>query len=90
MKIYDYGKFENIEIGQKVFIGWCGSGHSVFGEYGTLDRATSRHLVFVTDSGAVVKTKIDNLSVVVGEAAKHFIFVSTRLDRDFIKLPVCL
>ena len=33
MKVWNCGKFEDIEIGQKVFVGHCGSGHTVFGEY---------------------------------------------------------
>lgn len=88
MKVWTNGKFEEVEIGQKFFVGKCGSGHSVFGEFATLERTTSQHLVFKTESGTVVKTNIENLYEVVGKAKKCGYFVSIKTDRDFINDPV--
>lgn len=88
MKVWWNGKFENIEIGQKVFVGHCGSGHTVFGEYATLERTTTRHLVFKTDSGATIKTAIDNLHQVIGKTGKQGNFVSLATKRDFIHSPL--
>ena len=42
MKVWTLGKFEEMEIGQKVLVARCGSGHSYFGEFGRLARTTSR------------------------------------------------
>lgn len=88
MKVWANGKSENIEIGQKVFVGHCGSGHSVFGEYGTLVRTTKMHLVFKTDSGKTIKTAIDNLHQVIGKAGKQGNFVSLITEREFIHSPL--
>ena len=82
MRVWNCGKFENIEIGQVVTVFRCGSGLSTFGEKATLTRTTSQHLVFTTESGAIVKTKIDNIQHVVGKAAKDWA-VSTRPYEDF-------
>lgn len=90
MKIWSNGSYQDIEIGQKVFVGHCGSEHTCFGEYGVLERATTRHLVFKTDSGTVIKTAIDNINNVIGKAGKQGNFVSLRLERDFIKSPTLI
>lgn len=79
MKVWNDGKFVEVEIGQRVLVATCGSGRSYFGELGKLDRVTSSHMVFVTDSGAVVKTKVDAYGATlqtVGKAAKNHYFVS--------------
>lgn len=88
MIVWTCGKFENIELGQKVFVGHCGSGHSVFGEYATLEKTTKQHLVFRTESGVVLKTKKDNLHEVIGKAGKQGNFISTKIDREFIHSPL--
>lgn len=93
MKVWNNGTFENMEIGQRVLVAYCSSGRSYFGEFATLTRITARHLVFVTESGAEVKTAADNLSHVVGKAAKEHYWVSTKInaretDPAFIKTPV--
>lgn len=67
---------KTFQIGDKFLVGECGSGHTVFGEPATLTKITKLHLVFTTESGTTVKTKIDNLHEVVGKAKKQFIFVS--------------
>lgn len=85
MKVWNNGRFENIELGQKVFVGYCGSGRTVFGEYGHLERITKQHLIFKVESGATIKTKIDNLHDVIGKAGKQGWFVSTKIDREFIE-----
>lgn len=88
MKVWSCGKFENIEIGQKVFVGHCGSGRSCFGEYATLERTTTKHLVFRTESGAVIKTNIENIHIVIGRAGKQGNFVSLVTEREFIHSPL--
>ena len=87
MKVWSCGKFESIEIGQKVFVGHCGSGHSCFGEYAALEKTTTKHLVFKTES-AVIKTDIENLHKVIGKAGKQGNFVSLVIDREFIHSPL--
>ena len=84
MKVWNCGKFEDIEIGQKVFVGHCGSGRTVFGEYAILERTTTKHLVFKTESGATIKTDIENIHTVIGKAGKHGNFVSLVTEREFI------
>ena len=93
MKVWDCGKFIDMEIGQKVMVGHTGSGRTVFGEFGKLVRTTKQHLVFVTDSGATVKTVIDNLHIVIGKAGQLRYFVSPYVakyedNEEFIKSPV--
>lgn len=78
MKVWNLGKFVDVEIGQKVLVARCGSGKSYFGEFGKIARATDKHIVIVTDSGAVVKTDMDLNAV--GKAAKAGYFVSLRVD----------
>lgn len=89
MKVWTFGKYEDFEIGQRVFVGRCGSGRSVFGEYATLTRTTKRHLVFTTESGSIIKTAIDNLNKVSGKAEKAGYFVSSKVEgREFCKARV--
>ena len=80
MKVWTCGKFSKMEIGQKVLVAHCGLGHTYFGEFGTLVKTTKQHLVFETESGAIVKTAIDNLCQVVGKAAKENLFVSINIE----------
>lgn len=82
MKVWNCGKFTEMEIGQVVTVFRCGSGLSTFGEKATLTRTTSQHLIFTTESGATVKTKVDNLHHVVGKAANRWA-VTTRPYEDF-------
>ena len=82
MKVWNCGKFIDVELGQRFLVATCGGGHSIFGEYAVLDRITEQHLVFVTDSGTVVKTAKDNLHHVVGKAAKANYFVSASIERN--------
>lgn len=80
MRVWSNGKFIDMHIGQKVLVAYCGLGHTYYGEFGTLERVTSRHMVFVTDSGAVVKTAIDNIHHVVGKAKNEGYFVSVNVE----------
>lgn len=93
MKVWNNGKFEEIKIGQRVLVAHCGSGRTYFGEFGKLAKATKQHLVFITDSGAQVKTAIDNLHQVVGKAKKENLWVSLKVegredDENFIHQAV--
>lgn len=89
MKVWNFGKFVNVEIGQKVLVARSSLGQSYFGEFGTLERVTKKHLVFKTDSGATVKTTIDNIQHVVGKAHEANYFVSLNIcgrenDKNFV------
>lgn len=75
--------FVNMSIGERVTVFSCGSGHTTFGEPATLTKATSQHLIFTTDSGAIVKTKVDNLFVTVGKAARAGYSVTRRPFESF-------
>lgn len=69
MKVWNFGKLVDIEIGQRVLVAKCGLSRCRYGELAKLDRLEKKYMVFVTDSGAIVKTKIDNLCT-VGKAEK--------------------
>lgn len=93
MKIWNCGKFEDVEFGRKVLVFKCGSSRTYFGEFGVIDGCTDKHLVIVTDSGAIVKTAIDNIHDVKGKARKEGYAVSLKVDGrkndpDFILSPV--
>ena len=75
---YTMNEIKNFKVGDKFFVGNSGSGRTVFGEQATLTKITKLHLVFTTESGTIVKTKIDNLNEVVGKAKKQNIFVSDK------------
>lgn len=80
MRIWAHGKWEPVEIGQRVFIGRCGGVRNVYGEFGHLERTTTKHAVFVSDSGSVVKTAVDILDRVSGGFKDRY-FVSLNTDR---------
>ena len=80
MKTWYCGKTVDVKVGQKVLIYRVSSGLSYFGEFATLKTTTKMHMVFVTESGAVVKTKIDNLHDVVGKAKANGYSVSLHVD----------
>ena len=84
MKVWNRGKLIEMEIGQNVFVGRCGSMHTVFGEYAKLERTTKQHLVFKTESGGIIKTAIDNLYKVAGKAGQQDWWVSPYTEREFI------
>lgn len=79
MKVWYNGKHIELEIGQTVTMCRVGGfSHGLFGESGKLNRITKRHLVFVSDSGGEIKTKIDNLNYVVGKANEEGWFISLK------------
>jgi len=65
-------------IGQEVTVFRCGSGHTTFGEPVNLFLVTDQHLIFTTNSGAIVKTRVNNLHQVVGKANKNRYVVSLK------------
>lgn len=81
MKTWYCGKMVDMKVGQKVLIYRISSGLSYFREFATLKTTTKMHMVFVTEFGAVVKTKIDNLHDVVGKAKANRYNVSLYVDR---------
>jgi len=90
-EVWNCGNIAKINLGETVTVFKCGSGHSTFGEAATLARATKQHLVFVTESGAEVKTPIDNISITVGKAAVEGYRVSLKAFdafKEMIKSPV--
>mgnify|MGYP006987438403 CR=1 FL=1 len=88
MKVWSGGELIDLKQNQIVFIGRPGTGKTVFGEYGTFIGTTNQHLVFRTDSGKIVKTKLNDMDYVVGKAKEYNVFVSTKLNRDFIKYSI--
>lgn len=83
MKTWYNGKHVNIQIGQKVTVIRISSGRTVFGEVASLTKATSQHLVFTTESGAIVKTQLDNLHAVVGRAKDSNYSISLKAPEEF-------
>ena len=82
-KVWNNGGYIQIAIGDKVTVFRSGGGRSTFGEPGALTRATKQHLVFTTESGAEVKTPIDNISHTVGKAKASRYCVTLRPFEDF-------
>lgn len=79
MKVWYNGKHIDIEIGQTVTLCRLGGfAKSLFGESGKLERVTKQHMIFVSESGGVIKTKIDNIHYIVGKAHKEGWFVSLK------------
>lgn len=77
------GSLVRVTEGQEVTVFKVGSGRTTFGERAHLVRGTKHHLVFETESGATVKTRIDNLNVTVGKADREGYRVSLRRYEDF-------
>lgn len=74
LKVWKLGKFVEIDENTEFYVGRCGSGHIVFGERAKLHKVLAKHLVFITESGALVKTTIDTMNT-VGKAAKEHYWV---------------
>lgn len=88
-RVWWSGGLRTIKTGDKVFVGRCGSGRTVFGEFGTLVGATKTQLIFKTDSMAMIRTSRDNLHKVIGKFRKEGWWVSLATDReDFIQEAV--
>lgn len=92
MKVWFCNELVNVELGERFFVGRCGSGRTVFGENATLTKVTNNHMIFTTDSGAIVKTKRDYLSWTIGKAAKEHYWVGferdIKADENIIEMPV--
>lgn len=86
MKVWNDGKFVDMAIGQRVTVFRVSSGRTCFGEPATLAKATAQHLIFTTDSGAIVKTKLDNINAVIGKAAAERYCVSLKQADEFYDL----
>jgi len=84
MKVWANASWVDIEVGQRVFIGQCSSGHTVFGELGTFVRATKRHCIFRSDSGSEVKTPINNIMQTSGGWNEEGWWVSLHTEREYI------
>jgi hypothetical protein len=84
MKVWSNGSWVDIEIGQRVFIGKCGSGWTVIGELGTFVRATKQHCVFRSDSGSEVKTPLEDIMKTSGVWRKEGWWVSLRTEREYV------
>ena len=78
MKTWFDGKPMEMYVGQVVTVYRCGEDHRIYGELATLTRATNRHLIFTTDSGASVKTRLDCLHATVGWAKEKGYCVSPK------------
>ena len=80
---------EEIEIKeeQRVFIGTefnsktSKGGGKTYGEHAILKKATKQHLVFLTESGGIIKTKKDSLQT-IGNAGHYNLFVSLRIRKE--------
>lgn len=70
MKVWHLGAWIELDTKADYYVGRCGSGHTVFGEKARFLKATARNLIFETESGAIVKTKLDVLET-VGKARKE-------------------
>ncbi len=78
MRTWYNGEYIELYVGQVVTVYRRGQDHKLYGELATLTRSTKRYLVFTTDSGATVKTRVDNLHVTVGEARERHYRVSPK------------
>lgn len=83
MKVWDNGKWIELELGHRVFIGQSGRGHTVYGEFGTFIKTTKKHCVFRSDSGSEVKTPIDNIMQTSGGWREAGWWVSLLTEREY-------
>lgn len=78
MKTWYDGAYIELYVGQVVTVYRRGQDHKLYGELATLTRSTERYLVFTTDSGATVKTRLDCLHATVGWAKEKGYCVSPK------------
>lgn len=78
MKTWFDGKLLEMYVGKVVTVYRCGEDHKEYGEFATLTQATKRHLIFTTDSGATVKTRLDCLHAIIGDAKEKGYCVSPK------------
>ena len=84
MKIWNIGnsKFEDVEVGTRCIVARCGSGHSYFGEFGTVTKELKNHLVIITDSGSIVK--VNDMFRPVGKFKEYFASLNIENRNDMI------
>ena len=75
-------KEEIIKIGSSCFIGHCGSGHSVFGENGTVTKIKGNYIYCTSESGSVIKWNIEKRDV-CGKWKTEFYFVQFNITREY-------
>ena len=79
---------EVVEIGTDCFIGYCGSGRSVFGENGKVTRITDKYIYCTSESGSVLKYDIQKQDT-IGKWRKEFYFINLNYTRDYNDENVC-
>lgn len=80
MKIYKFGEWKELNENTVVFVGRSGSGQTLFGEPAKLNKVTDKHLEFVTDSGAVVKTNHDMNTIGKAKKANYWVGFGDRTN----------
>ena len=75
-------KWENVEIGTRCIVARYGSGHSYFGEFGTVTKELKNHLVITTDSGSIVK--VNDMFHPVGKFKEYFASLNIENRNDMI------
>lgn len=88
MKIWNNNKFENVEVGARCIVARCGSGHSYFGEFGTVTKELKNHLVITTDSGSIIK--VNDMFKPVGKFKEYFASLNIENRDDMITTRVCV
>jgi predicted fused transcriptional regulator/phosphomethylpyrimidine kinase len=81
MTITKFGQeieLENTEF----YVGKCGSGHAVFGERAHFTKATAKHLVFTTESGAIVKTDYTLNTIGKARRAHYWVGIGDRTNEE--------
>lgn len=71
-------RHEDVKVGTRCLVARCGSGRTIFGEFGTVTKELKNHLVITTESGAVVK--VDDTFSTVGKARKSGYFASLNTE----------
>ena len=77
-KVFTCVGIKEVELGQKVVVARCCSGHSYLGEFGTITKFLKKHIVITTESGAIVK--VDECFNTVGKAKKENYWASIVID----------
>ena len=82
MKIWNNGRFENVEVDTRCIVARCGSGKSYFGEFGTVTKELKNHLVITTDSGSIIK--VNDSFKPVGKFSEYFVSLNIENRNDMI------
>lgn len=84
-RVFINGKWTTVELGQRVVVATCGSGHSYFGEFGTITKFLNKHIVITTDSGTIVK--VNDWFDTVGKASKNNYWASVIIENREDMIP---